>query len=218
MGRGRITGQTPWAWLRARARLAPNLLAQSPPWVRDVFAHSWAPMSALCRLLIPLPAGLWQRLLACEGGYLAICNGPTRYEPGPGQIRGQPVANIAFVSIQDLALGGEQPLHVVGHLVDHHLGNGGAVEGAWLSEGGGLHPRWQEAGARLSGLFALGYGIDAVARSSLRDYFAQSLALYCCDRKQLNVADPQVYRWLRATLWDESFWQPSAEPGKKGKA
>jgi hypothetical protein len=164
-------------------------------------------MTALGRQLGALPAGLWDHLLACEGGYVAICNGPSRYEPGPAQIRGRPVANVAFVSVQDLALEDEQPLHVVGHLVDHHLGNGGDGEGAWLSEGGGLYPRWREAGARLGRLFALGYGIDAIARSSLHDYFAQSLALYCRERQRLNVADPQVTKWLRSTLWDESFWQ-----------
>ncbi|RPI51054.1 MAG: hypothetical protein EHM56_10020 [Chloroflexi bacterium] len=201
------TGGTAIAWLRARARLLPGSLAGSPPWVRDIFEHAWAPMTALARQLAPLPAGLWPHLLAREGGYLAVCNGPSRYEPGPAQVRGRQVTNVAFVSIQDLALEDEQPLHVVGHLVDHHLGNGGAGEGAWLSEGGGLHPRWREAGARLGALLALGYGIDAVARSSLRDYFAQSLALYCRERQRLNVADPQVEKWLRTTLWDESFWQ-----------
>jgi hypothetical protein len=212
--RGRVAGpstagtsSTAAAWLRERARLLPGLLAHSPPWVRDVFDHAWAPMTAMVRQVAPLPAGLWEHLLACERGYLAICHGPSRYAPGPAQLRGRQVVNVAFVSVQDLALDNEQPLHVVGHLVDHHLGNGGGDQGAWLSEGGGLRPRWQEAGARLAGLFALGYGIDAVARSSLRDYLAQSLALYCRDRQRLNVADPQVDKWLRSTLWDESFWQ-----------
>ena len=201
------TGETAMTWLRARARLLPGALAQSPLWVRDVFDHAWAPMTALARQMALLPTGLWGYLLACEGGYLAVCNGPSRYEPGSAQLRGRQVANVAFVSIQDLALDNEQPLHVVGHLVDHHLGNGGAAEGEWLSEGGGQRPRWREASARLTRLFALGYGIDAVATSSPRDYFAQSLALYCRQRQRLNVADPQIDRWLRSTLWDDSFWQ-----------
>lgn len=208
MDRGRVESRpTAKTWLRARARLLPNLLPGSPPWVRDVFDHAWAPMTALARHLAQLPGGLWEHLLACEGGYVAICNGPSRYEPGPAQVRRRQVSNVAYVSVQDLALDNEQPLHVLGHLVDHYVGTGGAGEGAWFSEGGGLRLRWREAGAGLGKLFALGYGIDAVARSSLRDYFAQSLTLYCRDRQRLNVADPQVYRWLRATLWDESFWQ-----------
>jgi hypothetical protein len=74
------------AWLRARARLLPNLLPQSPPWVREVFDNAWAPMTALQRQLAALPAGLWEPLMACEGGYLAVCHGPSRYEPGPAQL------------------------------------------------------------------------------------------------------------------------------------
>ena len=67
-------------------------------------------------------------------------------------------------------------------------------------------PAWKEAGARLPGLFALGYGVDEVAQSSIREYFAQSLAFYCQDRRRLNVADPQIHKWFRSTLWDEAFW------------
>jgi hypothetical protein len=52
----------------------------------------------------------------------------------------------------------------------------------------------------------LGYGVDEVAQSHPRDYFAQSLALYCRDRGRLNVADPQIYRWFRSTLWNKAFW------------
>jgi hypothetical protein len=66
--------------------------------------------------------------------------------------------------------------------------------------------RWREAGARLQRLFALGYGVDKVTRSNIRDYFAQSLALYCLDRQRLNVADPQICKWFRSTLWNQAFW------------
>jgi hypothetical protein len=117
------------------------------------------------------------------------------------------VENVAFVSVQDLSLNNERPLHVIGHLIDHHLGCGGDAQGPWLSEGGGGIPLWQEAGARLGSLFALGYGIDEVARSNVRDYLAQSLALYCRDRQRLSVADPQVTKWLRSTLWNDAFWR-----------
>jgi hypothetical protein len=110
------------------------------------------------------------------------------------------VENVAYVSVKDLARGNEQPLHVVGHLIDHYLGCDGDLEGSWLSGGGGVTPSWQQAGERLMRLFSLGYGIDEVARSSVRDYFAQSLAIYCQDRQRLNVADPQICKWFRSTL------------------
>jgi hypothetical protein len=77
----------------------------------------------------------------------------------------------------------------------------------WLTGGGGVSPGWQQAANRLAGLYPLGYGVDEVARSNIRDYLAQSSAVYCRDRQRLNVADPQICRWLRATLFDERFWQ-----------
>jgi len=84
-----------------------------------------------------------------------------------------------LVRVADLAQDNEGPLHALGHLIDHHLGCGGEAEGRWLSEGGGLVPDWQRAGERLPRLFDLGYAADHVAGSSVQDYFAQSLALYC---------------------------------------
>jgi hypothetical protein len=101
---------------------------------------------------------------------------------------------------------------VLGHLIDHYLGCGGAADGHWLSEGGGVTPAWQAAGARLPALFALGYGLDEVAQSNARDYFAQSLALYCRDRQRLNVADPQIDKWFRNTLWNDAFWHAIVRP------
>jgi hypothetical protein len=204
-------GKDVLAWLQARARLMPNLLPQSPLWVHSVFEHPWAPMKALAETIRPLPAGLWPFLLGCEGGMVAICPGESHYAPGPGTIGRLQVYNVAFVSVQDLAQDNEEPLRILGHLIDHYMGCGGTAEGDWLSAGGGLTPHWQEAGKRLPRLFALGYGIDEVAASSVQDYFAQSLAWYCRDRKQLNVADPQIDKWFRSTLWNKSFWRAREE-------
>ena len=184
----------------------PNLLAQSPAWVRGTFDHSWAPVQALAQQLHYLPPQVWPRLLHWESGHVAVCAGASHYAPGPAVIRHQHVTNVAFVSVEDLALGNERPVHVLGHLLDHHLGCGGDVNGPWLSDGGGTSARWREAGQHLADLFVLGYGVDAVAQSNVRDYFAQSLALYGHDRQRLNVADPQIYKWLRGTLWNETFW------------
>jgi hypothetical protein len=202
------------AWLRVRARLMPDLLNQSPPWVRGVFDHSWAPMEALAQQVACLPSALLDHMLTYESGFVAIGTGNSRYRPGPTTLRHQQVQNVAFVSVIDLANDNERPLHVIGHLVDHHLGCGGDSEGRWLSEGGGIMPHWRQAGERLPRLFALGYAADSVAQSDLRNYFAQSLALYCRERQRLNIADPQICKWLRSTLWDQGFWR-SDKPGEK---
>jgi hypothetical protein len=204
------------AWLLARARLVPNALAQSPPWVRSVFEHAWAPMEALRGQVRCLPSALWDYLLDCEGGFVAIGAGNSRYVVGPTLIRNRTVHNVAFVSVADLAEDNERPLHVIGHLIDHYLGCGGTVDGLWLSAGGGMRSHWQQAAQRLPGLFALGYAVDEIAGCSIEDYFAQSLALNCRDRQRLNVADPQIYKWFRTTLWDDAFWQGVGGANAKG--
>jgi len=197
----------PQAWLHAKVRLQPQLLVQAPPWVRGMFDHAWAPMSALAQQASCLPSSLWDYLLDSDGGFVSICNGQSRYVPGAALIGRRQVANAAFVSVEDLAAKNEQPLHAIGHLTDHYLGCSGQPDSLWLSEGGGVTVHWRQAGARLQRLFALGYGVDEIARSNSRDYFAQSMALYCLDRKRLNVADPQIYKWLRATLWNPASWR-----------
>jgi hypothetical protein len=168
-------------------------------------------MNALAQQASCLPASLWDYLLAFDDGFVSICNRQSEYVPGPGLIGHRRVANVAFVSVQDLAVNNELPLRVIGHLIDHYLGCSGQSGSPWLSDGGGVTGHWREAGVRLQRIFNLGYGVDEVARSSVRSYFAQSMALYCLDRQHLNVADPQVYKWLRATLWNPASWrdQPS---------
>ncbi|MGD9144397.1 MAG: hypothetical protein PVI80_02445 [Anaerolineae bacterium] len=185
----------------------PGLLSQSPPWVRGIFDHTWAPMEAMARQVHCLPPALWDFMLKLDCGFVAIRSGDSEYVPGPARLRQHTVQNVAYVSVTDLAQDNERPLHVLGHLLDHHLGCGGAVEGRWFSQGGGLVPEWQLAGERLPRLFSLGYAVDSVAESSVQDYFAQSLALYCRERQHLNTADPQIYKWLRNTLWDKGFWR-----------
>jgi hypothetical protein len=197
----------PQAWLHARARLMPRLLIQAPPWVRGIFDHAWAPMKALGQQARCLPSALWDFLQSCTGGFAVITAGESRYVTGPVAVRSRNLQNVAFVSVEDLALDNERPLHVLAHLIDHHLGCGGKSEGIWLSDGGGVTPRWKEAGVRLPRLFALGYGLDPVAASNVRDYFAQSLAFYSRERQRLNIADPQIEKWFRSTLFDEAFWR-----------
>jgi hypothetical protein len=154
-----------------------------------------------------MPVELWDYLLHCAGGYVAISLQESRYVVGPVELFRRQVQNVAFVSVEDLASDNHRPLHVLGHLVDHYLGCGGDTDGAWLTRGGGMNPTWQEAGSRLQRLFSLGYGVDEAAQSNVQDYLAQSLALFCRDRAILNAADPQIYKWFRSTLWSREFWQ-----------
>ena len=207
------TGERPARiWLRERVRLVPGSMGRAAPEARRTFGSVWAPVARYGEAVRRLPDELWAFLLGGEGGYVAIRAGDSHYRPGPAQLRGRDVSNVAYVSIDELAQGGLGPLQVLGHLIDHHLGCAGQPAGRWLSDGGGLTPGWCAAAERLPGLFALGYGIDPVARSSQRGYFARSLAWFCRDRQALNVSDPQMERWLRNTIWSPAFWRQAAHP------
>ena len=196
-------------WVHTKVRLEPRLLIQASPWVRSVFDHAWAPMRSLSQQISCLPPPLWNHLASLESGFVLVCAGGTRYAPGTATVRHREVRGVAFISVEDLAEENERPLHVVGHLIDHQLGCAGEPDGPWLSDGGGTAPRWQKAGARLPHLFSLGYGVDEIALANTHDYFAQSLALYCRDSRRLNIADPQIYKWMRSTLWSQAFWGDS---------
>jgi hypothetical protein len=209
--RKQITAQT---WLMERVRMMPDLLEEAPHWVTTIFDHAWAPMTALSNEINHLPSAVWPMLMSFPCGYVYITTDESEYLPGPGTVRYQRVQNVARVSVEDLADENERPLHVIGHLIDHHLGCGGQPEGLWLSEGGGITPQWAQVGAQLAQLYALGYAPDDVAQSGVRDYFAQSLALYCRDRSSLNVADPQIEKWLHNTLWNREFWKSAQGEGE----
>jgi hypothetical protein len=210
------------AWLRARARLAPGAIGRQRGLTVSTFDHDWAPVQMLALQLRRLPPVLWEALLSLESGFVILAVGHSRYVPGTIHFRRQQLKNVAFVSLSDLVGTGSRaeppervgvgeaswaPLHVIGHLIDHHLGCRGEEQGAWLSEGGGSTGARREAGQRFGLLFALGYGIDEVAQSDVRDYFAQSLAAYCRDRQRLSVVDPQISKWFRSTLWNPAFWR-----------
>ncbi|MBN1661436.1 MAG: hypothetical protein JXA93_23795 [Anaerolineae bacterium] len=171
-------------------------------------------MQALAREIACLPVQLWSFLLNHDGGWVIVHPGRSRYVVGPVSVAGFDRHNVALISVEDLARGDDLVLHVLGHLVDHYLGCAGDPAGAWLSEGGGIEPHWREAGERLGRLFALGHAVDEAAAASVKEYVARSLAWYCHRPHDLNVADPNIWKWFRATLWNDRFWRTPVPRGR----
>lgn len=194
--------------IQAKVSLIPGALAWLPPTVRDRFASDWAPVNALADRLRHFPTGLLHFLAGHDTGYVVLAPHDFHYVGGQQTIGRRSLLNVAYVCIGDLADDSRRPWHVVAHLLDHLMGCGGQPDGDWLSDGSGLTPRWQEVGQRVQKLFRLGYGLDEVARNNARDYFAQSVAWYCCDRQRLNVADPPMEKLLKTTIMDDAFWRP----------
>lgn len=190
-----------------RLHVTARALELSPAAVQERFKHIWAPLDDLSRQLTVLPAGLVRFWLAQPGGHVVITHLPSRYEPGIQTLKRQVLHHVAYVRLSDLETATLEALVPIGHLLDHLLGSGGAMDEPWLSEGGGVNQRLRQVGQRVQALFPLGYGFDQAACADVRSYFARSLALYLHDRRALNVADPQIERLLQTTLFSDAFWR-----------
>ena len=192
-----------------RMHVAPRALDLSPPEVQRRFAHVWAPLDELASRLKGLPTGLVRFWLQQPSGHVVITHLDSRYDPGEHRLKQQVLRNVAYVAVSDLALGALEAVVPIAQWLDHLLGNAGAEEGLWLSQGGGASPALREVGTRLAELFPLGHGFDAQACADARTYFARSLALYWFDRRALNAADPLLERLLRTTVCTGTFWRSS---------
>lgn len=196
---------------RAKLHLTPGALARVGTAVGEHFDNPWAAVEALARQLHPFPSGLLRFWAAQERGHVLIGPRDGGYVPGPQPCGRRTLDGVAHVALADLAAANDRPLELIGYLLDHLLGCRGALAGAWLSDGGGITPRWQEVGRQVQELFALGYGQSAAARQDAHAYFAQGLAAYCRHRQALNVADPRLERLLRRTVMSDAFWLSEEE-------
>jgi len=199
------------ALARAKLHLVPGALARVPTGIGERFASPWTSVSLLQLQLGPFPAGLLEFWAAHERGHVLIDSLDRGYVPGPQPWGRRVLDGVACMALPDLATGSRRPLVLVGNLLDHLLGCGGAADGAWLSDGGGITPRWREVGGRLTELASLGYSLSESDAHDACTYFAEGLAAYCHDRRRLNVADPLLERLLRRSVMSEPFW--AAEGG-----
>jgi hypothetical protein len=191
-----------------RALLADKLHAFPDPWGR-------APgllLRTLMQQVRPLPVMLLRWWAAHPRGHVVIAGDGRGYIPGPQTAGAYALDCVAWVAADALLSGDKSPLEAIAHLLDHLLGCNGEEEGDWLSEGGGISPRWCEVGTRLRELFALGYGPTAETRTDPRAYFAWGFVLSLRDPRALNVTDPRLERLLRTTLLKDDFWRLAGTP------
>lgn len=197
--------------LHEHIHLAPTAWTQAAAPVRARFSSPFEPAQRLAQALARLPAPLLEWWAALPGGHLLIgAQGSYRSDPiflrpdDPHPRAG--VAQIALADLSNPAGGLGDAWFWVAHLLDHHLGCLGAANGAWLSDGAGITPRWQEVGQRIAGLAQLGYNPRlAASGGDPHAYLAAGLALFITDRAALNVQDPKLERLLATTLLHAGF-------------
>ncbi len=194
--------------LRVRKiHLRKHVLARVPEAVAREFRHAWAPVDALVGYFGLFPDQLLHFWAEHPAGHVVITEGEAGYVPGTVHEGRRVLQGVAFIPVTSLVGEGEHPLLFVAHVLDHLLGCNGAVDGMWLSEGGGYTELWQEVGQRLQRQFALGYASTEAARTDPRRYFAEGLVAYWRDRVGLRVQDPGLEAIFRTTVLSPAFWQ-----------
>lgn len=191
-----------------KIHLYPRLFSLLPPDVAEGFDSQWSPVVHLANHLAQLPCGALHFLLTSPTGALVVSHTDAlHYARGLHQLHKSRLENVAFIPAASLLGDGTVPLHIVAHLYDHLLGSAGADDGANLSDGVGITPAWTEVGAQVLETFALGYNPDPLCQKDRADYFAQSVAWYALRPKELNVADPPMYKLLKRSFFSETFWR-----------
>lgn len=190
--------------LRAKVHIRPRTLAALPTAQSQRLRSPFELGRLLLRPLSGTPADLPTFWAHHPRGHAVIGNHSQRYQAGPQQVGRQVLDDVAWVSAASI-LASSTLAAPVGNLLDHLLGCDGEPGGAWLSDGGGRSPLWQDVGHRLHRQFHLGYA-PAGARGNPHDYFAWGLAAYLHDHLALSTVDPGLERLLTTTLFAPGFW------------
>ncbi|MBX3049828.1 MAG: hypothetical protein KF753_00065 [Caldilineaceae bacterium] len=191
--------------LQKKIHVDADAYAQSSRAVQRRFPSGWSAAIETARVLGSLPeeALLWWaeqhdghlRLTANGDGYADFC-----------VVNGEELVGVADLPMDWLLAEPLQTLASCLRPLDHLLGCGCGT-GGWLSDGGGITPRWQQVGRQIVHLFSLGYGRTEASRADPHIYLAQGLALAITNRRTLNAADPKLERLLGASLLSPGFWR-----------
>ncbi|MCL4835558.1 MAG: hypothetical protein KJZ86_24170 [Caldilineaceae bacterium] len=199
--------------LQKKIHVAGNAYTDGGRRAQARFSNGWGGAIALAHLLGDLPEIALHWWAAQPNGHLLVTAGDDSYALLLA-VDEREVGAVACIPIGWLVDGKEQALAGALRPLDHLLGCAGAADGLWLSDGGGITPRWQRVGEQIARLFPLGYGEDEASRQDPHSYLAAGLAAALTNRRRLNVADPKLERLLLASLLSPYFWQRNVPPAK----
>lgn len=161
---------------------------------------AFALVRAIAGALPPPLVTLWQQ---CGKGTILITNHlSTGYLPTLMLMSGYSINYPLCVP----SAGSEAELWAVVGAWLNHFG-GSRADGDCLTDGKGATPTLQSAAARLQLILARGYANDHLQADDPAALFARAVAAYHLAPRDLSFADPQLYKWLKYTLFDEAFWR-----------
>lgn len=194
------------ALLRQKIHVVPGALAQSSGDIRQELDSGWNGSTQLVQDLAGLPDAALTWWAAQPRGHILLTAHSDAYEPARLKSDQRHLEGVAQISLSTLVRDPHQAACLALHPLDHLLGCGGAPQGAWLSDGGGINPRWRTVGEQVVKLFDLGYGLSPRARQDPHFYLAEGLVLAMQEKRRLNTADPKLQRLLKASLLNDGFW------------
>lgn len=191
--------------LQQKIHVTADAYAGSGRAVQARFPSGWSAAIETARLLAQLPEEAIHWWAEQPQGHLLLTAGDDSYADSL-VVDGVELGGVARLPIGGLIDESSRALAAALRPLDHLLGCGGRADGRWLSDGGGITPRWQQVGAQIAALFVLGYGATEASRQDPHAYLAEGLALALRDRRQLNAQDPKLERLLSASLLADGFW------------
>lgn len=194
------------ALLHQKIHIRPDALARSRGDLHERLPSAWQAAIEIAHSLRGLPedALLWWAEQAA--GHILLTADERGYRVDPVEHGDDLLRGVALIPLRQILGERAQAAMCALQPLDHLLGCGGA-DGPWLSDGGGVSPRWAQIGGQIASLFALSYGLSEDARNDPHLYLAEGLWTAIHDRRRLNVADPKLARLLQSSLLSASFWR-----------
>lgn len=186
--------------LSARIHISPDALARSPGHVAEHFDTVSDALTATLALLRPLPSALLERWLAKPRGHVIIDARQHGFTPGESQFRGRDLQDAAWLRLALLVDDTISYLVPAGYLIAHITG--------WNQPDAREDQRWLDFERGVQSGFKAGYGRSEAARTDVNAYLAEGIAWFLADSRSLNIADPRLYKLLRATIFDDHFYRP----------
>ncbi len=183
-----------------RVHISPDALARSPGHVAERFDTVSDALAATLALLKPLPEALVAHWLAKPRGHVVIDARRHAFVAGQDEFRGRVLQDVAWGRLSLLVDEPTAYLTPVGWLIARIMG--------WGQPHARDDQRWRDFERGVRSGFAVGYGRSEAARADVNAYLAEGVAWYLADARGLNVADPRLHKLLRATVFDDRFYQP----------
>lgn len=192
--------------LQNKIHVSAAAYAQAARAVQRRFPSGWSAALAVTALLSGLPEIAVRWWAGQPDGHILLTADEDSYLFSAG-VDGKELLAVACVPMNWLTTDKTGVLAAALRPLDHLLGCDGAADGRWLSDGGGVTPRWQQIGAQIARLFPLGYGESEASRLHPHAFFAEGLAQAITHRQSLNTSNPKLERLLGSSLLSPTFWQ-----------